>query len=395
MKTLSEAAPRRGGARRLPARLRQAAAVLAFVGIASGGLLWARQGLDPGAGPLDAHRSLAASLRPAALAGPDPLMREPVIMPVTVALLVSAAARIGDKAGSRALGDRLLAASGGPSPGWGLGFAFDAFADGSTNPPSAIYGTDTAIAAGALLDVFEMTGDDKYLDAAAAALDHYRAMAIRNAKGLFMAYSDQPSDRIPVYANSALLMGAYARVGMLAGRAGFTDLADELFPGRRSEKWETELGAAWPYSAENPFWNDAVNAGAIGFGIAVYSRHRPVPAAELDAVKAYLRSFLRDDDVLEFAPHAKLKPKLLRPTPIFGVGMLMSALAELGDCETARALAGRLGPYRLPEDRFAYLPRDRTYFPRGQAHAVWGLATVERACPHAAGAADPPKETAS
>ena len=41
----------------------------------------------------------------------------------------------------------------------------------------------------------------------------------------------------------------------------------------------------------------------------------------------------------EFASHVKLKAKFSRPTPILGAGMLMMALAELGQCEPARAIA--------------------------------------------------------
>jgi hypothetical protein len=60
--------------------------------------------------------------------------------------------------------------------------------------------------------------------------------------------------------------------------------------------------------------------------------------------------------------------------------MLMAALAELGDCEAPRAIAGRLGPYRLPGLRLGYLPSDHAYYPRANAHVVFGLAAVERAC---------------
>ena len=133
------------------------------------------------------------------------------------------------------------------------------FSDGSANPPSAIYGTDTAFATAALLNAFALTGETRYRDTALAGLDHYRAFTVRNAKGLFVAYSDQPDDRIPVYATSALLMGQYVRAGALVGRQDLTAFADELFASLWSEKWDTELGAAWPYSATNPFWNDAAN----------------------------------------------------------------------------------------------------------------------------------------
>jgi hypothetical protein len=371
-------------ARKARGRVRVAVLALALLAGAGGTLLWARQGREVDATPADARRVLQASLEPEALHGADRLTGEAVTMPVTIALIAGAAASLADKVAAVTLADRLLAAATKPGRGWGLGFPFDAFSDGSVSPRDAIYGADTALAVGSLLDALELTREARYRDAAVEALEHYRGFAVRNAKGLFMAYSDQPEDRIPVYATAALLMGQYARAGALSSRPELTAFADELFRSLWSEKWETELGAAWPYSAQNPFWNDAANAGAIGFGIAVYAKHRPVPAIDLAAVERYLRSFVREDKVLEFAPHAKLRPKLLRPAPVNGIGMLMGALAEFGDCDSTRAIAGRLGPYRLPGGRFGYLPKEPTYYPRAHAHVVWGLAGTERACPHGA-----------
>jgi hypothetical protein len=377
-------AHRAASSRRRGVAIGLAAALAGAIALAAGALLRARQEPVASASPLEARAAFEAAFAPEAMRGPDPLSREPVTTAATVALLASAAARLGDREAALRLADRLLALSKKPGPGWGLESPFDAFNDGSANPPGTIYGAETALAAGALLDAFALTGEPKYRDTANAALDHYRAFTVRNAKGLFMAYSDQPADRIPVYATAALLMGEYARAGAVADRADFDALADELFQGLRSEKWDSEIGAAWPYSATNPFWNDAVNAASIGFGIAAYAKHRPkhrpMPAAELDEVKRYLRSFLHDGFVGEFARHAKLKPKLSRPTPVSGVGMLMAALAELGDCEAPRAIAGRLGPYRLPGLRLGYLPSDHAYYPRANAHVVFGLAAVERAC---------------
>jgi hypothetical protein len=78
-----------------------------------------------------------------------------VVLPITVALLTSAAARAGDGAAVRQLADELLALRSEPGPGWGIGFPSDAFGDGSVNPANTIYGLVKAFAAGALLDAFE------------------------------------------------------------------------------------------------------------------------------------------------------------------------------------------------------------------------------------------------
>jgi hypothetical protein len=135
------------------------------------------------------------------------------------------------------------------------------------------------------------------------------------------------------------------------------------------------------YSAPNPFWNDAVHAAYFGLGMAIYARHnRPGLELNAEATRRYLQSFVGESFVSEFAPNAKLKAKFIRPSPAPGPGMLMSALAELGDCETGQAISRRLGAYRRSDLRFGYLPDDRTYYPRANAHVVLGLATLERGC---------------
>jgi hypothetical protein len=61
--------------------------------------------------------------------------------------------------------------------------------------------------------------------------------------------------------------------------------------------------------------------------------------------------------------------------------MLASALAELGNCDTARAVGRRLERYRRSDGKFGFGPDDRTYYPAAHAHAVFGLATLHRGCP--------------
>jgi len=212
---------------------------------------WSRPEPSPAA-TIDLPALLRISATKDSLRGPDPSTGDAVVLPVTVALLTSAAARAGDGAAVRQLADELLALRSEPGPGWGIGFPSDAFGDGSVNPANTIYGLVTAFAAGALLDAFEASGEPRYRDAAIEALDHYAAFAVRDRDGVFMAHSDQPSDRIAVYANSALLMGEYARAGAVTGREDFAALADALFRSLRAARLDTPLGPAWPYSFTNP-----------------------------------------------------------------------------------------------------------------------------------------------
>ena len=156
---------------------------------------------------------------------------------------------------------------------------FDPVSGRIVNPPSTIYGTDTAFAAGALLDVFafdgraEIPGDSRSKRSIASA-------GSRSARqGPFHSYSDQPSDRVPVFSNSALLMGQYARAGALANREDLAAFADEICSedsgpnagtASSAAPWATApptrsgttpctpriSGSAWPYTpGTDPAWS--------------------------------------------------------------------------------------------------------------------------------------------
>jgi hypothetical protein len=351
--------------------------VLAAVLISGAALYWPRQpdGNIAGSGPRDLLR------RSDILEGLHGTPTDPFVVPVTLALMTSAAAQHGDRETARVFAERLLGAMSRQAPGWGIGVAYDAFGDGSVNPPSAIYGPVTGLGIMALLDTFDATGEVSYRDIALVALDHYRRLLIENDRGAFLPYSDQPPDAILVYSDVAFLMGQYARAGALTGREDLATLSDELFRTIWSARWDNPLGPAWPYSVPNPFWNDSLSASLLGYGIGVYAKNRARAQIESREVARYLRSFLKEKAVADFAPHADLKPKFHnRPASALGAGMLAAALQELGDCEAALEVVRRLEAYRLPDDRFGLFPENKTYHPRATAHVLLGLASVNRGC---------------
>ena len=120
------------------------------------------------------------------------------------------------------------------APGWGLRTAFDAFQDGSLNPPFTNYAWQTGMVARGLVDLAEvLDGEAERLPDLAArradlvALarevlaswqrDGYVAMAAGQPAWGHYAYSLVPADARPVWNTSALLAGAEAILAELTG----------------------------------------------------------------------------------------------------------------------------------------------------------------------------------
>ena len=295
------------------------------------------------------------------------------------ALYGSAAAVTDRLAEARVAGDWLAGhAKLGDGTGWGLTYAWDAFADGSTNPVTTIYGITTALAVRSLLDVSEATGEDRYAKVAEAALDTYATRQTATANGLFFWYSDQPADAIEVHNVSSMLMGQYARAGVRLKRPGFAKLADaayrELLSARRTSSDE----AYWSYSAQpHSRPNDLVHASYIVQGLLDYQRARgqePRIGPEL----AYLTGFATAQCATEFNV-ALHKGACAKPARLWGVGMAIATLADAGRGGDAARFAQLLAPYRISAGHFGATPNARNFLPRAVSHVLFGLAQLNRA----------------
>ena len=120
--------------------------------------------------------------------------------------------------------------------GWGLSFAWDAYSDGSINPSTTIYGITTALAVGGLVESYCRSGRIDYLNAAIESLDYYAEQTSEDIYGKFLNYSDQSSDRYNTHNVNSMLMHAYARVGLLADRSDFIELAVAIASSLESSK---------------------------------------------------------------------------------------------------------------------------------------------------------------
>lgn len=129
--------------------------------------------------------------------------------------------------------------------GWGIGYEWDAFADGSLNPADTSYAVVTAWAMEALLDSHAAT------DADMAAFAAYDA---RYWTGSGWWYSEH--DPVDTANATAMFAG-------VAYRLGLRDHADAAM------RHLAETGPPWPYS-ERGGVNDARHLGYICDGIRLY-----------------------------------------------------------------------------------------------------------------------------
>jgi len=108
-----------------------------------------------------------------------------------------AATRAGNEERARALLEELAALEirKGPLRGWGLPFAWDAFADGSTNPVDTIYAYTTALAGLAYWEAFEAFEELDYFERAWHSAYALQLFTVRDGRVAWTWYSDADVDR--------------------------------------------------------------------------------------------------------------------------------------------------------------------------------------------------------
>jgi len=257
--------------------------------------------------------------------------------------------------------------------GWGLGFAWDAFGDGSINPGDTIYGVTIAIVVRGLFDIYDVTKDSKYKDAALEALAYYRATAYTASTigpdgGLFW-YSDQPSDKTFAVLNVvSMLMGQYARAYSYTSDADYEDVVRRCERYLWALKQTAESGIYWPYKYGK-------NAGS-GYNDPVHSAF--VVQGFLDAAK-YLEPQYDITPAVDYlvAQAAEMTTGHQR---LWGVGMMMYTLAEAGRMASVDALVENVLPrFRRPDGRYAWATVSQDVFVRHTAYLLAGIARRDKA----------------
>lgn len=324
--------------------------------------------------------SILGSLDPDCIGcGPDAYTQEYAPHAMAYALLAGTGALLDDKGLSQEAADWLVQHSQltDTSVGWGLGFSWDAFGDGSVNPISTSYGITTALAVRGLLDVYEKTEVELYRDTAVSALTSYLPSHTVTDDGVFFWYSDQEADAFNTFNVGAMLIGQYARAGKLTGNDEFTKIADLAAANLLANELTSDDVSYWHYSAVEAKPNDAVHAAYIVQGLIDYTEASDV-AIDVGPAVAYLRSFLTTEGVMEFSPiHAYEPPGEEQVARLWGVGMLIHVLADSGDPSSAMTAAESLANYEGADGKLLNRPSaEGASEPRMTAHAALGLARI-------------------
>jgi hypothetical protein len=259
--------------------------------------------------------------------------------------------------------------------GWGLGWEWDAFGDGTVNRADAIYGITTAIAVIGLVKNHELTGSRESLNEAIQALDYYQAFSTPTKEGLFFWYSDQAADAINVHNVSAMMAGAYALVARASKRSEFSDFAAGAFAELMASAESSKDALGWRYAdlpAARP--NDLVHAAYIAYGALLASRSLPSLQIDQHRLLNYLRGFISNGIPMEFRPddiRAGLRNRRARS---WGVGMLAFTLFELGAHEEARTTFAAASDYEFAPNQYSYMFGDKLNTPRSTAHLLLAAA---------------------
>lgn len=269
------------------------------------------------------------------------------------ALIASAGSNLSDEKTSRTAADWLVKNS---RPGWGLGFAWDAFNDGSENPATTVYGITTALGARGLLDVFERYRDPRYLEAAVASLDYYSKFFTATENGGYFWYSDQASDEINAPNISAMMLAPLLKAGKLSDRPDFIRLAHmaakEILASRKNQG----TYQYWSYSDRNENPNDAAHAAFMVLGLTEYAAATG-QNIDLTQAQSYLTTFIASDGVRAYSQVDKIDPKWrLQPARLWDIGMLAYTLDETGQHRSARTVIAALPNYEFEPLRYSNQP---------------------------------------
>lgn len=247
-------------------------------------------------------------------------------------------------------------------PGWGLGFAWDAFNNKKINPSHTIYGITVAICASGLFDIYDLTDEEQYKNVALEALDYYMEVAFKEKNELgFFYYSDSKYDKTySVHNVTAMLMGQYARAWALTRDVKYKKIATSSMNYLWKEKVKYLNTYKWHYSSVNNSENDEAHAAFIVQGFLDY--------------KKYVDLMLSIQPIVDF-----LKYKVsLMPTNnkyLWGAGQMIYTLTETGEKEFSEEIMLNVLPhFDLGDNHWSWKRHSQQEFLRHKAFLLVGLA---------------------
>lgn len=267
-------------------------------------------------------------------------------------------------------------------PGYGLADPWDAFNDGTTNPPYQEYVITTAMCIEALQDHYAVEPDTAGLQrmrGLVLACVHPFLSARYDAPGGMLAYSRNPNDaQYDVFNSSVHLAGQLQRISSWV----VDTVLKEKLEGKAARimgilasqaRTTTGGGICWSYgTTENSALNDLLHASYIAEGIREYQRHGGDRSIDIVRVMAHFNDFLRAGHWYEHSsPTWRDDPF---DTRLWALGQLMYTLAQEGGSEEARTTVWpQLCQYHVGGGRFKLKRDDHRVLIRQQAHVLLGL----------------------
>lgn len=287
-------------------------------------------------------------------------------------------------------------------PGWGLPQPWDAWADGTTNPPNHPYTITTAICLEGLLDALAVStsGADIPRDEVRnlmkqVVLRWCREVWSEGYGGGYFWYSPNPADDVFGVNAASWFLGSMMRVLDEHGDV-FSDAERQPIE-KRADALATAIVKTVQPREGLPFWkyapapnrfnndrpNDLVHHIYILWGIETYRDAGPrvkLPWTRAQAVES-VDCFWRDGRMCAFPQDQKKTDSteaMCQPPRLWCAGMMLAFYARWGSQEQAgrtfKAIDEALGPWPKLRLRPREAGGSDTFYPRHGAHALMGLA---------------------
>lgn len=250
--------------------------------------------------------------------------------------------------------------------GWGLPVGWDAYGDGTVNPPHTIYTITTAIVINGLLDWLEIdpyAPKDRIIATVDAAFQPFLVAEIMTPDGL-LPYSLSSNDRgYSTFNPAAYMAGQMQRFSEIVPdfekRDRLRFVSDMVMMSLLNNKRLDQNGGwYWNYSVDENVPNDAAHAIYIIDGIYQYKQHQGSIADQFNwiAINRHVILFYSPED-RQFKRFPQITNNSYPGQPrLYELGMLMYYMGKFGLQEAGDTLFTFSIAYRLPDGTYAKLP---------------------------------------
>ncbi len=250
--------------------------------------------------------------------------------------------------------------------GWGLPVEWDAYGDGTINPPNTIYTITTSVAINGLLDWLEMdprAPADRIIATVDAAFEPFLKPETISPNGL-LPYSLSSNDqRYDTYNPAAYMAGQMQRFSEIIQnsdrRKQLHLVSDTVMVSLLENKQlDKNKGWYWYYSLDEEVPNDATHAIYIAEGIYQYIQHKGSIANQFDwvAINRHITLFYSQED-RQFKQFPQVEnTSYSGPPRLYEVGMLMYYMGRHGIKEAGDTLYVFSLKYRLPDGLYTKFP---------------------------------------